>query len=213
MVRWESGLPAVELVVLRRHHDGPDADRPVALVLNRDLGLAVGSQPEVLRHAPPAPSHRREALGHPVRQDNRQRHELRGLVGGIPEHHPLITGPLLIGVLGIHALGDVGRLPVDRGEHRTGAMIEPHARVNISDPLDRGAHDIGNVDVGRGGDFPGHHGHSGGDDRLARDPGDRITGQDGVEHRIGDLVGYLVRVTFGHRLGRKYMAHGQRLRR
>ena len=74
--------------------------------------------------------------------------------------------------------------------------------------LDRVADDVGNVHVRRGGDLAGHHGHAGGDQRLAGHAARGIIGEDGVEHRIGDRVGDLVGMTFGDGLGREDVALG-----
>ena len=49
------------------------------------------------------------------------------------------------------------------------------------------------------------------DQGLARHATHRVVGEHGVEDPIGDLVGDLVRVTLGHRLGRELeAAHGHR---
>jgi hypothetical protein len=55
------------------------------------------------------------------------------------------------------------------------------------------------VDPGAGGDFAGHDHHAGLDQGFAGDPALGIRGQDGVEHRVGNLVRDLVGVTFGDR--------------
>ena len=62
------------------------------------------------------------------------------------------------------------------------------------------AHQLGDVDVGRGGDLAGHQHQTGGQQGLARHPALRVVGQQGVEHRVGDLVGHLVGMALGHRL-------------
>ena len=83
-----------------------------------------------------------------MRELDRHRHQLFRLVAGVAEHHALIAGAAMI-----HALRDVGGLLVDGADHRAGLGIESHARVVVSDPVDRGAHDLGNVDVRLGGDL------------------------------------------------------------
>ena len=67
-----------------------------------------------------------EALGQAVGEVDRQRHEHVGLVAGVAEHHPLVAGALLVELVVlaggaradlfgvVDALGDVGRLLVDR---------------------------------------------------------------------------------------------------
>ena len=67
-------------------------DRPAVLVLEGDLGLAVGAQ--VGQHARLADLG--QALGQPVGQPDRQRHEVVGLVAGVAEHHPLVARALAV---------------------------------------------------------------------------------------------------------------------
>jgi hypothetical protein len=144
-----------------------------------------------------------------VRQDDRQRHQLLGLVRGVAEHHPLVAGALVVGALAVDALCDVGRLPVDRREDGAGPVVKAELRVGVADALDRGAHDVGDVDVGRGGDLAGHHGHAGGDQRFTGHPRRGIAGENGVEHGVGNLVGDLVGVPFRDRFGREDVACGR----
>ena len=56
------------------------------------------------------------------------------------------------------------------------------------------------IDVAAGGDLAGDDRQAGRDERLAGDAADGILREDGVENRIGDLVGDLVGMPFGHRL-------------
>ena len=46
-----------------------------------------------------------EALRELVREQDRHRHQLVGLVGGVAEHHALVAG-----AAGVDALRDIGRL-------------------------------------------------------------------------------------------------------
>ena len=80
------------LGVLRGDDDGVDGDRPVVLVDDGDLGLAVGAQ--VGHRAVLAD--RRQPAGQAVGQRDRQRHELGGLVGGVAEHQALVAGALAL---------------------------------------------------------------------------------------------------------------------
>ena len=210
MVPCASCRRSVALGVLGGDHDGAHRHRPVALVLDRDLRLAVGPEPLDARVAVEALPHRGQPLGDPVRQHDRQRHQLAGLVGGVAEHHALVAGALLLVRARVHAHGDVGRLPVDRGEHRAGPPVEAVGRVGVADALDRVPHEVGNVDVGAGGDLAGDHRHAGRDQGLAGDPARGVARQDGVEHRVGDLVGHLVGVAFGDRLGSEDVTLGHR---
>ena len=105
----------------------------------RDLGLAVGTEEvDLLRLADVG-----ELLRELVRVVDRRRHELGRLVGRVAEHQALVAGALLLVealALG-HALRDVGRLLLDRREHRAGLVVEAHRGVGVADVLDRLADD------------------------------------------------------------------------
>ncbi len=184
------------------------SDRLAVLVAHADLRLAVGAQ--VAERAVLA--HRRQALGEPVRERDRQRHQRVGLVGGVAEHHPLVAGAgdvelvvvccvgaSLVGL--VDALRDVRRLLVDRVEHRAGVRREAEVGVGVADVADRLARDLLDVDVGLGRDLAGDDDQAGVDERLARDAAVRFVGEDGVEHAVGDLVGDLVGMALRDRLG------------
>ena len=117
-------------VVLRAHHDGVHALGLVVFVLDGDLGLAVGAQP--LQRAVLADV--RKPKRQLVRQVDRERHELLGLVDGITEHDALVARALFLLVMdalpGGHALGDIGRLAIQRHHHAAGLVIEPFVRAN-----------------------------------------------------------------------------------
>ena len=108
------------LGVLGGEHDGVDADRAVVVVvLDGDLGLAVGTQ--VGQRAVLADLG--EPLGEPVGDHDRQRHQLGGVVAGVAEHQALVAGALLVELVDgaadavlvavVDALGDVGGLRAD----------------------------------------------------------------------------------------------------
>ena len=143
-------------------------DRPIALVLHRHLGLAVGPQPLDPRAVGALP-HRGQPLGDPVRQHDRQRHALAGLVGGVTEHHALVAGALHLLAVRIDAHRDVRRLAVDRREHGAGAAVHAVGGVGVADALHRPADQVGDVDVGLGRDLARDDRHPGGHQRLARD--------------------------------------------
>ena len=79
-------------MVLGRQHDGLDRLRVSAVVAERDLGLAVGTQERQRAGA----AHLGEALRHAVRHPRGHRHELRGLGRGVAEHDALVAGALLV---------------------------------------------------------------------------------------------------------------------
>ena len=181
------------------------------LVLHRHLGLAIGAQ---VRHGAGL-ANLAEALGQAVRHPDRHRHEVRGLVAGVAEHHALVAGALLVELVlfaggarthlfgVVDALSDVDRLLIDGDEHAAGGAVVADVLAVVADVADRLAHDRLDVDVGLGGDFAGDDRQAGGHHRLAGHPGVGILLEQGVEHRVRDLVGHLVGMTFGHRLRRK----------
>ena len=186
-------LPVVDHVgVLRRHHDLVDADRLGALVEHADLCLAVGTQPGQLAGLPHFGQPLRQAMG----DHDRKGHQRRRLIRRVPEHHALIACPARV-----YAERDVGGLAVDRREDGAGLRIEAEVRVGVADRGDRAAHDVGDMDVGRGRDLARDDGHAGRHQRFAGNPGLGIFQQNGVEDRVGDLIRDLVRMSFGDGLG------------
>ncbi len=134
-----------------------------------------------------------EPLRYAVRELDGHRHQLGRFVGGVPEHHSLIAR-----ASGIHALTDVGRLPVDGAHHRARLRVEAIGRIGVANALDGVANDFRKVDVGLGRDLAGYASQSGRNHRLAGDAGGRVLLQNGIEDGIGDLVGDLVRMTLGN---------------
>jgi hypothetical protein len=185
-------------VVLGGHHDGVDGHRLVVDVLHRELALGVRAQPGQAAVA----AHLGLALHDAVGVVDRHRHQLRRLVAGVAEHQALVAGALLeVEALAfVHALGDVGRLAVDGGEHGAGLVVEADVGVVVADALDGVLGDLAVVDVRLGGDLAGDDDEAGGHQRLAGDAGMLVDGQDGVEDGIGNLVGDLVGMAFADRL-------------
>ena len=116
-----------------------------------------------------------------VRQPDRQRHEVFGLVAGVPEHHALVAGALAVEVVLarlagadlfalVDALGDVGRLLVDRHDHTAGVAVEAVEGVVVADAVDDLTGELGDVDVRRCGDLTGNDAQTGGQERLAEPP-------------------------------------------
>ena len=129
-----------ERAVLGGKDDRVDPHRRVAVVLDRDLRLAVG--PQVVEHA--VAPRAGQALGELVREHDRQRHQLFGFRAREAEHQALIAG-----AAGVHAHRDVGRLAVNRGQHRAGFGVEPVLAAGVADLVDRRADDVLVVDVAR----------------------------------------------------------------
>ena len=205
--------------VLSGDEHGAQSNGPSVLVVERDLRLAIGTQ--VRNGAVLADLG--ELLGHTVRQPDRQGHEIGRLVARVAEHHSLVAGALAVQfgvdvVLGAHLEGlvdphgDVGRLLVDRDDHAAGVAVEALAGVVVADLVDGRASELGDVDVGRGGDLTCHDDEPRGEQGLASHPGHRVGGDDGIEYGVGNLVGHLVRVTLGHRLRcERPLGHGEPL--
>ena len=157
-----------------------DLDRPLAAVLvvlvaHGDLRLAVGPQLRQLAGL----AHLREPLADLVREHDRQRHQLRRLVGRVAEHHPLVagadrssgsssSGSCCSLVRRVDALRDVGRLLVDRDHHAARLRVEAQLRA-CSRSRDRLAHDLADVDVRLGRDLAGDDDEARRDQRLAGD--------------------------------------------
>src|SRR6218665_1522541 len=120
--------------VLRRQHNRFDRARRMPLVTNRHLGFTIGSQiVEFTLFA-----HLCEPFGEPVRNPNRQRHELGGFSRCKAEHDALVARPLPIKHVTTRALArfkrvvnslcNIGRLPTDRHRHSAGTTVEPDIR-------------------------------------------------------------------------------------
>jgi len=93
-------------------------------VFHGDLGFAVGPQEIknlVLAHVGQPP-------GQLVGPIDRRRHEGFRLRAGEAEHHALIARTLFLGLLAHHALGDVRRLLVHRGDDRRRSSSRTHIR-------------------------------------------------------------------------------------
>ena len=147
-----------------------------------------------------------------VRERDRQRHQLRRLVGRVADHEPLVAGAdpvegssspgsCCTSKARVDAAGDVGRLLVERDDHGAGLGVEPVLGAGVADRRDPLAHEPRDVDVRAGRDLARDDHEPGRDERLAGDPPERIVGEHRVEHRVGDLVGDLVGMALGDRLG------------
>jgi hypothetical protein len=147
-----------------------------------------------------------------VRKHDRERHQLRSLVGRIAEHEALVAGAdaverVVVAGLVAHVEGlidplrDVGRLLVERDDHAAGLGVEPVLGARVADRRDPLPDEARDVDVCLRRDLAGDDDEPGGDERLAGDPPVGVVGENGVEDGVRDLVGDLVRMPFGDRLG------------
>ena len=153
------------LVLLRGDDDRADPLRHAALVLDGDLRLAVRAQ--VRERAVLADLG--EAAGHAVRERDRQRHQLRGLAAGEPEHHPLVAGAQLLGP--VHALRDVAALLLDADDRAARLVVEPVLGLRVADVADGVADDVLELDVRGRRDLAEHEDEAGGRRGLAGDAG------------------------------------------
>ena len=191
------------LVVLDGDEDDGDAEgleevlavTGVELVFDGDLGLGVGAGPREGVVAAAVGALLGEVAGKLVGEG----HEGLGLVGGVAEHHTLVTSTevlvLLDVVLAEDGLVDFGGLLFDGNEEVAGLVVEALGGVVEADVFDGGADDLLVVEDGFGGDFTEDHDHTGLEAGLAGDLGVGISGEAGVEDGVGDLIGHLVGVT------------------
>jgi hypothetical protein len=192
--------------VVRADDDGLDALGLAQGVLDRDLGLAVRQQPGQGAVAP----HGRQAAGQPVRQRDRQGHQLGRLVGRVPDHHALVARPLALVevVLGAGAVlerlvdprGDVRRLLLELHVELRAVQVEAGLGIAVHDAADRVPDDLLHGHVGRRGHLPDHTQEVLGDRGLRRHPGAGVLCQHRVEDGVGYLITDLVRVSLGHGL-------------
>ena len=183
--------------VLGGDDDGVDAHgAAVFVVLHGDLGLAVG--PQIVHQALLADLG--QALGQLVAQGDGQGHQLRGLVAGVAEHHALVAGAahLVVG-----AQGDVGGLLVDAGDDAAGVAVEAVLGPVIADVPHHVPDDLGDVHIALGADLAHHVDKAGGHGGLAGHAAVGVVFQDGVQHRVGDLVADLIGMSLGDGLGSK----------
>ena len=170
-----------------------DGHWQVVLIDDRDLRLRIGAQPR--RAARFADT--REFPAEPVRKHDRRRHQLAGFVARVAEHQPLVArallgGLLALGLLGVHALGDVRGLLGDDDIHEHLVGMKHVVVVDIADLADGFAGDGHEVELGLGGDLAAHDGDVGLHVGLAGDAAEPVLRQAGVQHGIGDGVRHLV---------------------
>ncbi len=187
-----------------------DPHRHPTAIAHRHLRLAVRTQ--IVQR--PIVTHVRQAFGEPVRQRDRQRHQLRRLTGRIPKHHPLIARtrhqqlitlrrprPRLM--RRINPQRDIRRLLINRIQHRTRIRRKPKIRIDITNPPNRIPHHTLNIHIRLSRDLPRHHNQPRIHKRLTRHTRQRIIRQTRIQHPIRNLIGNLIRMPLRHRLRRK----------
>ncbi len=199
------------LLVLGRDDDAGAADRLAVDVAQGDLALRIRQQPGDALVADRAQL--LDAAEDAVRVIQRRRHQLGRLARGVAEHDALVAGAFVLVAGRVHALGDMGGLGVQVAFHM--GVLPVEAFLLVADVLHRHA-GIVDQQVGRDRIRAAHLAREddavGGDQRLAGDPGIGVRRQEGVEHRVGDPVGNLVGMAFGHGFRREkvftLVAHG-----
>ena len=152
-----------------------------------------------------------------VREHDRSRHELRGLVAGVAEHDALVAGALLgvlftFGFFRVHALGDVrglrGQVVVD--EQLVG--VEDVVTIHVTDAADGVADDFLDVDHGtdrlvadfRDGDFAADDDDVALHEGFASNAALWVDGQAGVENGVRNGIGNFVGMAFADGFGRNF---------
>ena len=168
----------------------------VLVILHRHLGLAV--RPQIIHQLLLA--HLGQASRHLMGQGNGQGHLFGRLVAGVAEHHALIAraADLVVG-----AQGDVAGLLVDVDKDAAGVAVKAVLRPIIADLADDLAGNLLDIDIAVRADLTHdvHEARRG--RRLAGDAPVGILLEDGVQHRIGNLVADFIRMPLGDRLGSK----------
>jgi hypothetical protein len=153
-------------------------------------------------------------VGQLVGERDRERHQLLRLTRREAEHHALVAGArdvelVVVGRVGarlvglVDALRDVGRLLVDGGDDGAALAVEPVLAAGVADLADRLARDLRDVHVHVRRDLARDHHEARVHERLTRHAPVRILGHHCVEDTVGNLVGDLVRMALGDRLGRE----------
>ncbi len=127
-----------------------------------------------------------------------KRHQGRGFVAGVAEHQALVARALVQvdAFAFVHALGDVGGLLVVVHADRAAVGVKAQLGGVVADAFDGFACDFDVVHLGGGGDFARQYAQACVDQSFRRDTPFGVLRQDGIQNRIGYLVGYFVRMAF-----------------
>src|SRR6266478_345837 len=180
--------------MLRRDNHALNLYRPAVSVFDGDLGFAIGS--EKIGFA--ALTNLRQILHQTMGHLNRKRHQLRSLVAGVTEHHPLIARPLFfVEPFALrHTLRNIRRLLLDGCQNRTGVAVKTHGGIGITNIPNDFANDVGVIHLSFASNLARNDHHSGFCQTFTGNPAVRIAGQMSVENRIRDLVAQFVWMTF-----------------
>ena len=177
--------------VLARNDDRGDPPRRLVLIYDGDLRLAVRQQIWDLSAFPHLLQPARQAV---CKRDG-QRHVIRRVIAGVPEHHALIARAAVRGLLAVNAHGDVRRLRMHVHHDLTAFCIKAVTRPCIADVADRIACDRFIIDRCVCSDLT----HDMDFVRYCRDLAGnmcrRVFCKNCIQNAIGDLVADLVGVT------------------
>ena len=134
-----------------------------------------------------------------------KRHQGRGFVAGIAEHQTLIARALVQvdAFAFVHALGDVRRLLVVVHADCAAVGIKAQLGGVVADAFDGFACNFDVVHLGGGSDFACQYAQACVDQGFCCDTRFGVLRQDGIQNRIGYLVGNFIRMAFGYRFGSK----------
>ena len=182
-------------------HDVFDFHRLAVAIFYGHLGFAVG--PEKISFA--ALANFREVVHQAMGHLNWKRHQLRRFIARVAEHHTLIAGALLFvqTFAFSHALRDIGRLLLDRGQDGASMPVESHGGIGVTDLTHHFAHDIDVTHFCAASNLAGNDYHAGLGETFAGYSAVRISRQMGVQDRIRNLVAEFIRMTLGNRFRRK----------
>ncbi len=213
--------------MLRGDHDLGGADGLAVDIAHRHLALGVGLQVAELARAAGLAQHFEDLVREEDRsRHERALLVFLAVAAGEAEHQALVARAFLLAeiaalLLGIDAHRDVGRLAVQ--QHLDVGAVEGEAVLVVADVAHDVTGDLGDglavddrvlavllhVRLG-GAAFAGDDDLVGGDQRLAAEAGVgvavvgvaelHVVGDEGVEDRVGNLVGDLVRMAFRNRL-------------
>ena len=120
-------------------------------------------------------------------------HELRRLTAGIAEHKSLVARALvkLLVLLSlsrlecmVHTLRNVGRLLMQRGQHRTGIAVKTVLASRVTDFAHRVAHQLLVIDARRRGNLTHQDNQTGRGGRFTRDAALRILCEQRIQNRV-----------------------------
>ena len=211
-------LRHIRVVLRREHYRMQMHGLAVLIVLHRNLGFAVRTKIRECSVLANLGKLLRKLVG----KADGIRHQLRGLIGGIAEHHALIAGTdvelvrnaasfsahsALVAVLAIQGLvnahGDVCRLLIKGNNDAAGIGVKAVFGAGITDFSDGVTHRLLNIHVTVGGNLAHHKHKARRNRRLTGDAAHRILCDQCIQHRVRNLVADFIGMPLGHRLRSK----------